>query len=83
MKYTIKHGKIAAICNVDFDLGNCQLIYVSEADSLNDTYSDIKAKTLPKQVQDFVKQQFDAVFNVGLFEREAFIKQLPITEIEA
>jgi hypothetical protein len=82
MKYTIKHGRLAAICNVDSELGNCQLIYVSDADPLNDTHSNIKVKTLPKQVQDFVKQQFDDVFNVELFDRGDYIKKLPITEIE-
>jgi hypothetical protein len=66
MKYTIKHGSIAAVQYVTLPDG----IVVTVTDSKD----DLGIKKLPLKVQAAVNRQFGAIFSLPYSQRQSFIE---------
>ena len=88
MKYTIKHGSIAAIQHIKTpDDKQLNAIYMGQT-RLPEVYIDGDMsqdiwETLPLPVKASINRQFGAVFSLPYNSREGFIKSSMSFEVEA
>jgi hypothetical protein len=68
MKFTIKHGNIAAVQYVTLPDG--EIVTVTNAKDGSEEILPI----LPEAVQDLINKQFEVVFSLPYNERESFVK---------
>ena len=75
MKYTIKHGSIAAVQHVTLPNG--------KTITLTDSKEDPNVGILPLEVQAAVNRQFGIIFSLPVSAREDFIQNSVPFEVEA